>query len=235
MCPLFACVYRIIVVSIVPDIHLSGLDSSKESQAALLSALGLSSSRPTPPTYKHVEDDTSSNELQLEENILKPNTGSNGSETCEVVVVEVVKLKSNRECVIASNRVLGAMECLIARKILFTLIASFNFVSKDSQRSKLMTFMEMMQLNDIKKLINLLRLVQAGRIDRVPGKRLFVTVPRYSTPVCIADCLGNAVSLMASSEEQGGAQLLQVLYLCIFHVHVHLVQCQIRVTCTCNM
>ena len=70
--------------------------------------------------------------------------------------------------------------------------------------------METVKLNDIKKLINLLRLVQAGRIDRTPGKQLTVTVPGYSTPVCIADCLGNAVSLMASNEKEGGAQLLQV-------------------------
>lgn len=131
-------------------------------------------------------------------------------QACEVVVEEIPKLQSVSECISASNRVLGAFECLVARKILFKLIASLNFVLKDSQRSKLLLFMETVGLNDIKKLINLLRLVQAGRVDRLSGKRLFVTVPGYSTPICIADCLGNAVSVMASNEKEGGAQLLQV-------------------------
>ena len=140
---------------------------------------------------------------------------SNG---CSIVLIEIAKLRSYGECALAGNRVLGAMECLIARKILFCLLGSLNFVPKDTQRSKLLNVMESFGLNDIKKMINLLRLVQAGRVDRLPGKQLFVTIPGYTSPVCIADCLGNAVSLMASNEKEGGAQLLQVLAVALLFV-----------------
>lgn len=129
---------------------------------------------------------------------------------CDVLMNEVAALKSVSECVVASDRLLGAMECLVARKILFTLLASFTFIDKDMQNTKLLAFMESMELNDIKKIINLLRLVQAGRVDRLPQKNLFIVVPGYSTPVCVTTCLGNAVSIMASNEKQGGTQLLQV-------------------------
>ena len=196
---------------VVPDIHLSGLDSSKESQAALLSALGLSASRPTPPTFNSTQSNPiSSVDTHVLENDVPSAVSSDNIKLCESVVGEVTKLKSIKECCTASNRVLGAMECLIARKVLFKLVASFSTVLKDDQRLQLMQFLETINLNDIKKLINLLRLVQAGRIDRIPGKDLSVTIPGYSSPVSVMECLGTAVSLLASSEKQGGAQLMQV-------------------------
>ncbi len=93
--------------------------------------------------------------------------------------------------------------------------------------------MESFGLNDIKKMIKLLRLVQAGRVDRLPGKQLFVTIPGYTSPVCIADCLGYAVSLMASNEKEGGAQLLQVQAVTLsFDVHAARMHAELFFICS---
>ena len=136
---------------------------------------------------------------------------------CEGVVDQITRLKSLSECITASERVLGAMQNLISRKVIFRLLASFTLSSSSSSSSSISTSLEPfikclenIRLLDIKKLIKLLRLVQAGRVDRTPGKDLCVLVPGYSTSVNVMECLGKAVSIVADSGGEAGSQLMQV-------------------------
>ena len=182
-----------------------------------MSALGLSAAKPTPPTFKYSQDDPmgTSDSQSGDDEVAMVTEGSSDADhirLCEGVVDQITRLKSLSECVTASERVLGAMQNLISRKVIFCLLASFTLSSSSSSTSlePFIKCLENIRLLDIKKLIKLLRLVQAGRVDRTPGKELCVLVPGYSTSVNVMECLGKAVSIVADSGGEAGSQLMQV-------------------------
>ena len=116
------------------------------------------------------------------------------SSKCNEAVGQVIKLVRLDECVSASDRVLTASVTLMSRRIILKLLSS---LTQDGYQS----LMEDIQLNNVRHLIRLLRLVQANRVGMVTegGEGL-------------KEVIGSAIASITSKSKVGGAgtQLLQV-------------------------
>jgi WD40 repeat protein len=186
----------------IPDINLSGLDmSSSDSMNSLLLALGLSVSKPTPPTFKFSKANPmggATPDITGDEEATKEHKPSEGhthklSPECINLVSQATALKNNKECIMASNRILTGVQTQVSRRLVLRLMTLLS--QGDSTRR--FQAMEGVRLDNVQYLIRLLRLVQGNKIsyrdniDKMEG------------------CIESAISTLASQGSESGTQLLQ--------------------------
>lgn len=173
--------------------------TSPDSVNSLLLALGLSTSNPTPPTFKFNESNPMGmqiSEVEEEKEISKSVTDDQGtiwyqvSSQCNELVSQVNRLRNLQECVLASNRLLTAIQTQTLRHVVLKIMS----VLSKSDPSGYQNVMEDIGLNDVQHLIRLLRLVQAKRISQ----------GTFGLEGCIESAIINIVS-------QGGAASTQLL------------------------
>ncbi|XP_064390094.1 probable E3 ubiquitin-protein ligase HERC1 isoform X2 [Halichondria panicea] len=203
----------------VPDVSLSGLDSSPQSLKSLLSALGLSKKNPTPRLFefpaadplgtrlcKTTTEDDSTDTVEAE----KPTDSSDDSnslslsKTCENVAEQITKLKNLDEHLVALDRVSAATQTLVARRIIMLVIASLSTQGSTT----LITSLQSVNLDSIQSLVRLLRLVDAGRIDGRPGDSFSVVTPSSLLPLKGLDCLSSAITTAVTQSHGSGKQLM---------------------------
>ncbi len=203
----------------VPDVSLSGMDSSPQSIKSLLSALGLSKVHPTPklfnfqgsdPMGTHLcktstEDDTSgTNDTNSTTGIAEDSNTLTLSKTCENVAEQINKLKNLDEHLLALHRVSAAAQTLVARRIIMLVIASLS----TQGTTTLITSLQSVNLDGVQSLVRLLRLVDAGRIDGSPGDSFSVVTPSSLLPLRGLDFLSNAITTVVTQSHSSGKQLM---------------------------
>lgn len=198
-----------------------GVDDSASFYNALLSALGISQPRPTPQKYELDDSDPMGGESvkMTEEDGLKQDNVSGGgssvehikmSSVCEDLMSQVEKLKSVEENILALSRVTVGAQVLVARQVTLMLIASLSTEQSTEQSTNLAAALQSLGLLDVKPLVRLLRLVDAGRIDSTPGKSFFISVPSHIYPISAVQCLSDALaSVVTSDGTSAGLQLMQ--------------------------
>lgn len=204
----------------VPDISLIGVDDSADFLKPLLSALGMSQPRPTPQKFEFSEDDPMGGEFLkvTDEDGTKQDQGSKQvlgggsvqrfrmSSVCEDLMGQVPKLDSMEETLYALHRVTLGAQVLVARHVTLMLIASLS----TEQSGRLSAVLKSLGLLDVKFLVQLLRLVDAGRVDSAPGESYVVTIPSTISPVPAVQCLSDALASVITSENAtAGLQLMQ--------------------------
>ncbi len=203
----------------VPDVSLSGMDSSPQSIKSLLSALGLSKMHPTPKLFNFhasdpmgtrlckatTEDDSTDADVtdKTTDNVEDSNTLSL-SKTCENVSEQISKLKSLDEHLVALRRVSAAVQTLVARRIIMLVIASLS----TQGTTTLITNLQSVNLDGIQSLVRLLRLVDAGRIDGSSGDSFSVVTPSSLLPLRGLDFLSSAITTAVSQSHSSGQQLM---------------------------
>ena len=213
----------------VPDVSLSGMDTSPQSLKTLLSALGLSQKRPTPRRFEFSNTDPLGEHLYKREHESGAEgegqsgegEGDGGGEedipegvgvvkmghTCGELVQQAQKLRSLGENFTAINRITAATQTLVARHVTMLVISTLSTQGKRDFISGL----KALDLVDVKSLVRLLRLVHAGRIDGTPGKAFSVKTPSSLLPIKGLDCLGSAITAVVTESHSAG---LQLMYAC---------------------
>ena len=170
---------------------------------SLLSALGLSASKPTPPTFKFSEKNpmgTFTSEETPKEAESSTTTDGQGSEwyhlssSCKELINQAMNLKTLNECISASERVLTAVQTQSSRRVILRLLSSLS----QADPAGYLKAIETVHLDNIQHLIRLLRLVQAKRVDQ------------DTISSGLLNCIESAITTIASQGSQSGAQLLQV-------------------------
>ena len=200
----------------MPDINLSGLDTSSDSFKSLLSALGLTQKKPTPQIYEFKDPDPMGEEvLRASREGMKNDIGEGTKNTtvrgeffriskvCTDLMGQVQRLKSMEENMTALKRIASAAQTLIARHVTVTIIANLttqpakNFISS----------LKKLDLLDIQSLVRLFRLVHAGRIN---GTLCDSFTPSNLCPFNPVESLSTAITTVITEERTpGGAQLVQ--------------------------
>lgn len=161
---------------------------------SLLSALGLSVSKPAPPIFTFSQNNpmgTHIEEAEIEESITTiEGEWHSLSPHCSTLVTQAIQLTSLDECVLASDRVLTAIQTQTSRRIVLKLLSS--------SISKGLPPVKAISLDSVQHLIRLLRLVQANRVGIQSDSRR------------LQECVELAITAVASQGGQSGSQLLQV-------------------------
>ena len=209
----------------VPDISLTGLDSSPQSLKSLLSALGLSQKRPTPKKYEFsTSDPMGENLCKMTRDSGDPGEDgvkSEGGETtdkdipsdlvklstsCNELLQQAQNLKSLDERLSAINRIASATQTLVARHITMLAVASLSVQT----RPAFMTSLKDLDLVNVQSLVRLLRLVHAGRIDNTPGSVYSLRTPSSLLPIKGLQCLSSAIATVVTENgTTAGSQLMQ--------------------------
>ncbi len=209
----------------VPDVTLSGLDTSPQSLKSLLSALGLSKKRPAPKRFEFSpgSDPLGKNRCKLShtreeggeggeaegEGESKAEEGESSairlSPVCEDIVQQAQKLHSLTESMSAICRVSEAAQTVVARQITMFVVATLSIRGREN----FITTLRKLGLVDVQSLIRLLRLVHAGRIDGTPGKSFSVATQSTLMPIKGLECLSSAISTVVTDSVSAGSQLMQ--------------------------
>ena len=140
--------------------------TSSDSINSLLLALGLSTSKPTPPSFKFSKPNPMSADVLIstESDINERNETEikwyKLSSNCNTLVSQINLLRNRSECIIATNRMLTAIQTQSARHIVLELMSKLSNIEPAAYQY----VMETLQLDNVQHLIRLLRLVQAQRI-----------------------------------------------------------------------
>lgn len=127
------------------------------------------------------------------------------SSQCEELVSQAIKLQDVDENLCSLQRLTGAIQTLVARRITMLVIAS---LSTDNSLN-FIDHLHSLNLVNILSLVRLLRLVHAGRIDGTPGRLFGVQTPSSLLPIKGLDCLSSALTTVVANSLQAGSQLMQ--------------------------
>ena len=194
----------------VPDINLTGVVNTAQSLKSLLSALGFSQHNP-PRLYLFPSNDPLGTQVVVsqgekdEENKAQGDTmATEGclkglSEACQSLVEQATRLRTVDECRAASDRLISATQTLVARRVVLHIVGTLSLHSPKEFFRGLVSI----GLADIKKLVRLLRLVQAGRVDGTLGKNLAIKTGSSNTTPSIPDSLSLGISTVVSYGGEG--------------------------------
>ena len=199
---------------------MGGTDSSPSLLKPLLSALGLSEGLPTAQTiefsatdamgeapYKLNKEDSATNTGNgPAKTTTNPSTGHfKISSTCNKLMSQAQRLSSVEEIITALNRVTGSAQTLVARHVVIMLLSNLS----TQPSSKIISTLKSLDLLNIHSLVQLLRLVDAGRICNIPGE-----VSPSSCPVPALQSLSDVISAVVTNEEEGVSTGLCLMQAC---------------------
>ena len=124
---------------------------------------------------------------------------------CEELISQAIKLQDVEENLSALQRLTGAVQTLVARRITMLIIASLS----TNNAINFVEHLRSLGLVNIHSLVRLLRLVHAGRIDGTPGRHFGVRTPSSLLPIKGLECLSSALTTVVTSSLEAGSQLMQ--------------------------
>lgn len=198
------------------------VDDSVHFLDTLVSALGISQRRPPLQRFTFRSDDSLGEEalkVSQEDGLKHDETAKQVfgrgsvqqfkiSDECDDLAYQVQQLKTLEENVSALNRITSAAQILVARHVYLMLIAA---LSTQQQSGKLLATLRSLELTNVKSLVQILRLVDADRVNGTPGKCFLVSLPSGGHPLPALDCLNGAIGSAVTDEGLStGLHLMQV-------------------------
>ncbi len=218
-----SCIY--VHTYVVPDITFSGVDDSPHLLKPLLSALGISQGQPMPQRFEFTAADPMGEgpyRLNGEDALMRqddssvrvsadPSTGHfKISPSCSKLMNQAQKLKSMEENMAALNRITAGTRTLVARHIIMMLVSNLSTLPSKVLTSTLRN----LGLLNIRSLVQLLRLVDSGRICQTPGEFSFSAVEASLYPVPALQSLGDVIAAVVSDETEGVSTGLHLMQSC---------------------
>ena len=189
----------------------------------LLSALGISQGQPTPQKFEFSNQDPMGEgpyKLNREDGpnessakvTVDPSVGQfRISPACHKLMNQVQKLKSMEENLAALSRVAAGAQTLVARHIIIMLLSN---LSTQPPRS-LISALKNLELLDIRSLVQLLRLVDAGRISGMMGEEISSSLPQASLyPVPPLQSISDVIAAIITDQVEGVSTGLHLMQSC---------------------